>query len=102
MGSDGALVHLKLVNEQLKHEREILRRQIEDQQTVINQKTIEVTELLRNGSGGNPSEAYAGVLSANERLMQQLTIMEEKMRKMESFNQSYVSQVDLKSDRFGL
>lgn len=41
------------------------------------------------------NEAMENLARTNERLMQELTKMQEQMRKMESFNQSYVTDVDV-------
>lgn len=101
MGGDHASTHLRLVNEQLKQERDILQKKVDDLQGIISDKNKEINELRKNGGSGSGNEAIENLARNNERLMQELTKMQEQMRKMESFNQSYVS-APYDNDRYGL
>jgi predicted RNase H-like nuclease (RuvC/YqgF family) len=75
MGGDHATAHLKLVNEQLKQERDILQRKVDDLQSIISEKNKEINELRKNGTSGSGNEAIENLARTNERLMQELTKM---------------------------
>ena len=103
LSGDQAVAHLTQQNEILKQERDLLKNKIEDLQSLLEEKNREVNELKKTTVTANATgnEAMENLARTNERLMQELTKMQEQMRKMESFNQSYMSGVDV-SQRYGL
>jgi hypothetical protein len=70
---------------------------------MLEEKNREVNELRKISSGnkGGGGEAMENLARVNERLMQELTKMQEQMRKMESFNQSYMTNNEF-GDKYGL
>ena len=94
MSGDQAQMHLSNEVGMLKQEREILRKKIEDMQGVIDMKNLEIDNLQKSlaaggGMGGNPQadqDAIRNLAQTNERLMRELTKLQDQMRVNESLD----------------
>lgn len=94
MGGDASRAKLLDQLDSLKRERDILKKKVEDLQGLLEMKDREISNLNRNGGGGGDASSpnIQRLLTVNQNLMEELTKVREQMRKMESFNQSYLSQ----------
>ena len=86
--------------EELKKERDVFRRRVEDLEGVVEMKEREIDNLqkalqtegqMNMGDAGISDEATKRLVDTNQRLMRQLTDMREQMRRMESMNETYTS-----------